>query len=140
VSIVTPSFNRGRFIEETIRSVVDQDYPRIERIVVDGCSTDETIDILRRYPHLRWVSEPDEGRAADLNKGFAMAAGDIFGWLNPRRPLPGRCGLDRREALQESEQISFTEAGARSTSEATPFATSSPSRSTSTASSRSETR
>jgi glycosyltransferase involved in cell wall biosynthesis len=82
VSIVTPSFNQGRFIEETIRSVADQDYPRVEHIVVDGCSTDETIEILGRYPHLRWVSEPDEGQADALNKGFAMAEGEIFAWLN----------------------------------------------------------
>jgi len=82
VSIVTPSLDQGRFIEEAIRSVVDQDYPRIEHIVVDGGSTDETLEVLERYPHLRWVSEPDRGQADAVNKGFAMASGEIFGWLN----------------------------------------------------------
>jgi glycosyltransferase involved in cell wall biosynthesis len=102
VSIVTPSFNQGRFIEETIRSVLDQDYPRIEHIVIDACSSDETIEILRRYPHLRWVSEPDEGQADALNKGFAIAGGDIFAWLNADDLyLPGAVSA-AVEALQES--------------------------------------
>jgi glycosyltransferase involved in cell wall biosynthesis len=82
VSIVTPSFDQGRYIEATIRSVLEQDYPRIEHIVVDGGSTDETLEVLRRYDHLRWVSEPDRGQAHALNKGFALATGDLFGWLN----------------------------------------------------------
>src|SRR5581483_8904204 len=56
VSVVTPSMNQGEFVEETIRSVLEQDYPRIEHIVVDGGSSDGTLDILRRYPHLRWIS------------------------------------------------------------------------------------
>src|SRR5919202_749944 len=82
VSVVTPSLNQGRYIEETIRSVLEQDYPRVEHIVVDGGSTDETLDVLRRYPHLRWVSEPDRGQADAVNKGFRIARGEIFGWLN----------------------------------------------------------
>jgi glycosyltransferase involved in cell wall biosynthesis len=82
VSIVTPSLNQGQFIEHTIRSVLDQDYPRIEHIVVDGGSTDDTVDVLRRHRHLRWVSEPDDGQADAVNKGFALAGGEIFGWLN----------------------------------------------------------
>jgi Glycosyltransferases involved in cell wall biogenesis len=82
VSIVTPSLDQGRFIEETIKSVLEQDYPRLEHIVVDGGSTDETLDVLRRYPHLTWISEPDAGQADAVNKGFGMARGDVFGWLN----------------------------------------------------------
>ena len=74
--------NQGEFVEETIRSVLEQDYPRIEHIVVDGGSSDGTLDILRRYPHLRWISEIDQGQAEAVNKGFAMARGDVFGWLN----------------------------------------------------------
>ncbi len=82
VSIVTPSLGQGRFIEDAIRSVLEQDYPRIEHIVVDGGSTDETLDLLGRYPDLTWVSEPDDGQADAINKGFRLAHGEIFGWLN----------------------------------------------------------
>jgi glycosyltransferase involved in cell wall biosynthesis len=82
VSIVTPSLNQGRFIEEAIESVAAQDYPRIEHIVVDGGSTDGTLDVLHAQPNVRWVSEPDRGQSDALNKGFRMATGELFGWLN----------------------------------------------------------
>ena len=85
VSIVTPSFNQGRFIEDTILSVKNQDYPNIEHIVVDGGSTDNTLEILRKYENeynLRWISEPDKGQSDAINKGFEMAKGVIIGWLN----------------------------------------------------------
>lgn len=85
VSIVTPSFNQGRFIEETILSVKNQNYPHIEHLIIDGGSTDETLDVIRRYEgtyNLRWVSEPDEGQADALNKGFRLARGEVLGWLN----------------------------------------------------------
>jgi glycosyltransferase involved in cell wall biosynthesis len=83
VSIVTPSFNQGRYIEETIQSVLDQDYPSVEYLVLDGGSTDDTLAILRRYDErLRWVSEKDRGQADAINKGFHMATGEILGWLN----------------------------------------------------------
>ena len=83
VSIVTPSFNQGRFIEKTIKSVLDQDYPDIEYIVMDGGSTDETINILKKYGNsIKWVSEPDKGQSDAINKGFRMAKGDIVAWLN----------------------------------------------------------
>src|SRR5688572_1037654 len=82
VSIVTPSLNQGRYLDEAIRSVQGQDYPRLEHVVVDGGSTDETLDVLRRHPHLRWVSEPDGGQSDAVNKGFRLARGEIFGWLN----------------------------------------------------------
>ena len=82
VSVVTPSLNQGQYIEEAIQSVLAQDYPRVEHIVVDGGSSDETLEILRRFPHLRWLSEPDDGQASAINKGFRMASGEIFAWLN----------------------------------------------------------
>jgi len=85
VSIVTPTLNQGRFIDATIRSIRAQSYDRLEHIVVDGGSTDETIDILRRsegtYP-MRWLSEPDRGMYDAVNKGMAMASGDILAYLN----------------------------------------------------------
>ncbi|HUZ81501.1 MAG TPA: glycosyltransferase family 2 protein [Gaiellaceae bacterium] len=82
VSVVTPSLNQGRFIEQAIASVLEQDYPRVEHVVVDGGSTDETLEILRAHGHLRWVSEPDAGQASAINKGFRMVEGSIYGWLN----------------------------------------------------------
>jgi len=85
VSVVTPTYNQGPFIEEAIRSVHCQDYPRIEHIIVDGGSSDDTRQILSRCEttfSIRWLSEPDKGQAAAVNKGFALARGDVIGWLN----------------------------------------------------------
>lgn len=82
ISIITPSYNQGRFIEDAIRSVLDQDYPDFEHIVIDNCSTDNTLEVLKKYPHIRWISEPDRGQSHALNKGFRMATGDILAWLN----------------------------------------------------------
>ncbi len=85
VSIVTPSYNQGRFIEETILSVKNQDYPNVEHIIVDGGSTDNTLEVISKYDgtyNMRWVSEPDQGQADAVNKGFDMAEGEIIGWVN----------------------------------------------------------
>jgi len=82
ISIVTPSYNQGRFLAETIESVLRQDYPNVEHIVVDGMSTDETPEILKRYPHLRVIREPDQGQADAINKGFRIATGEIYAFLN----------------------------------------------------------
>ena len=84
ISIVTPSFNQGRFLEDTIRSVLLQNYLNLEYIIIDGGSTDESAKIIKKYePWLAyWVSEKDDGQSHALNKGFEQANGEIQGWLN----------------------------------------------------------
>lgn len=82
-SIVTPSFNSGRFIERTIRSVLDQGYPDLEYLVIDGGSTDDTLEILKRYgDRVWWLSEPDSGQPEAINKGLRRATGDVVAFLN----------------------------------------------------------
>jgi len=82
ISIVTPSFNSAKYIEDCIQSVLNQNYPNIEHIIIDGGSSDGTLEILKKYSHLKWISEPDEGQSDALNKGFKMTNGDILGWCN----------------------------------------------------------
>lgn len=84
VTIVTPSYNQGQFLEATIKSVIDQSYPNLEYFVFDGGSTDNSVDIIRRYETQidYWVSEPDKGQSDALNKGFARAKGKYIAWLN----------------------------------------------------------
>ncbi len=82
ISVITPSFNQGGYIEQTIRSVMAQNYPNHEHIIIDGGSDDDTVNILKRYTHIRWLSEKDRGQSDAINKGFRMATGDIIAWIN----------------------------------------------------------
>jgi glycosyltransferase involved in cell wall biosynthesis len=84
ISVVTPSFNQGLYLEETIRSILLQGYSNIEYLIIDGGSKDETLEIIKKYqPFISyWVSEPDSGQGQAINKGFAKSSGDIFYWLN----------------------------------------------------------
>jgi len=84
ISIITPSFNQGQFIEETILSVINQNYPNLEYIIIDGGSSDNSVEIIRKYEKKLkyWVSEPDKGQSDAINKGAVFATGDLIAWIN----------------------------------------------------------
>lgn len=105
VTIVTPSFNQGRFIRATIESVLNQDYPRIEYIVMDGGSTDDTAAVVAEYAdRLTYVSEADRGQAHAINKGFRMARGEVVSWINSDDIIyPGAVSLAVAELARSTE-------------------------------------
>ena len=84
ISVITPSYNQGIYIEETIQSVLNQNYPNLEYIIIDGGSSDSTVEVIKKYESKIdfWVSEKDKGQADAINRGFAKATGDILCWLN----------------------------------------------------------
>lgn len=109
ISIVTPVLNGARFLPETLASVRGQDHPRVEHIVVDGGSTDGTMDLLREAPGIRWVSEPDRGLYDAVNKGLRMAEGDILAYQNAddRYVLPDAvsCAVDHMRGHPEIDVV-----------------------------------
>lgn len=123
ISVVTPSYNQGAFIEETIRSVLLQGYPNLEYIVIDGGSTDQTVDVIRRYEKwlTYWISEKDRGQSHAINKGLARATGELLNWINSDDLLlPGALaavgGASRRDEAIASAVLNFG-AGASQTVE-----------------------
>jgi len=107
ISIVTPSYNQARFLEFTIRSVLEQEYPNIEYILVDGGSNDGSVDIIHRYADrfAWWVSEKDLGQTDAINKGFARAKGDILAWLNSDDTYETHAVAEAVEFLQGRPQV-----------------------------------
>ena len=107
VSIVTPSYNQAQFLEETICSVIRQDYEAIEYIVIDGGSTDGSLEIIKRYEeHLAyWISEPDKGQVDAINKGLRRAGGDIVAWINSDDLYMAGAIREAVSALQQNPEI-----------------------------------
>ena len=108
ISIITPSYNQGKFLDETIRSVLDQDYPNIEYIVIDGGSTDESVDVIKKHESRihYWVSEKDRGQSHAVNKGMEHVTGEIIGWINSDDTYqPGAFRKVARAFLENSDAI-----------------------------------
>lgn len=109
ISIVTPSFNQGQFIEETILSIINQNYPNLEYIIIDGGSSDNTLEIIRKYDlYLKyWVSEKDNGQSEAINKGFKKATGEIIGWLNSDDILMPHALIRIADCFKNTKNLDF---------------------------------
>lgn len=108
ISIITPSYNQGQFLEATVRSVMEQGYPNLEYIIMDGGSTDHSLDIIKQYADFvtYWASEKDEGQTHAINKGFERSSGDILGWLNSDDTyLPGALTTVAKAFMEADEKV-----------------------------------
>lgn len=107
ISIVTPSFNQGNYIEQTILSILDQNYPNLEYIIIDGGSTDNTIEVIKKYEDriTYWISEPDNGQSDALNKGLAKCTGDLFNWINSDDYLEPGALFELGQIFQQNQNV-----------------------------------
>lgn len=113
ISIVTPSYNQALYLEETILSVINQHYPNIEFMVIDGGSTDSSIDIIKRYEHhlTYWISEKDEGQADAITKGIKLCTGEIFNWINSDDLLAEKALFSIAETYLKNQNIKIIAGG-----------------------------
>lgn len=109
ISIITPTFNQGQFIEETIRSILLQNYPNLEYIIIDGGSTDGTVEIIKKYETwiTYWVSEKDRGQSHAINKGLERCTGDICNWINSDDSLTTNALHSIQKAFSDEKVLSF---------------------------------
>lgn len=107
ISVITITLNRCDFLRKAIDSVLAQNYEDIEHIVIDGGSTDGTVEMLRGYPHLKWISEPDDGQADAMNKGLRRASGDIFAWLNSDDTYPPNTFMTVADYFKTHESVAM---------------------------------
>lgn len=109
ITLITPSFNQGKYIEQTILSVLEQGYPNLEYIIMDGGSSDETVEIIRKYANKisYWESKPDKGQSDAINKGLQRATGDVFNWLNSDDILEKGALHEVGKAFAENDILSF---------------------------------
>jgi glycosyltransferase involved in cell wall biosynthesis len=109
ITIITPSFNQGKYIEQTILSVLEQDYPNLEYIIMDGGSSDETVELIKKYEKqlAYWESKPDKGQSDAINKGLQRATGDVFNWLNSDDILGKGALQEVGKAFSQNDILSF---------------------------------
>jgi glycosyltransferase involved in cell wall biosynthesis len=109
VSIITPSYNQGKFLEQTILSVINQTYSNFEYLIIDGGSTDNSVEIIKKYEKqiAYWISEPDNGQADAINKGFQRAKGDLICWINSDDILYPNYVADRVRQFRESPDVAM---------------------------------
>lgn len=114
VTIVTPSFNQARFLNATMQSVFNQSYPNIEYIVIDGGSSDGSVELIKKHAHrlAYWISEPDKGQTDAINKGFARASGEILAWLNSDDTYEAHAVAQAVQRLVQSPEVGLVYAEA----------------------------